>query len=447
MKKQITAMALGLLMVTNLMPQMTASAANVPTSKTITLPSESIWSTVGDVKVEVTYTGFIGELDAAANGLSDNDGTTNGKIPVLKEGSDIKFKIIADDPAAYYNFCYEKTRYNDSVTNGEYGWDDAGGGRFYYDAQNNYFDVQVYGQADGTSKFAAGPLFQDNLKAFGRKISKNVYSYKAINGLVNYQFTAKDKPVNNVYIPQGGVAGYTLGTALTINDAQIKELEQTGTMTFLKGISIYGQSLEYKHVYKGISDLLETNTSENTDDNNVSDWAKKEFDKANELGLVPSLTDSPKYQQAITREQFAEIIVNMTEKTLGKQIEAASDDTFTDTTNESVLKAYKAGIITGVGEGKFDPKTTTNREQIATMIYRATEYLKAQTNKDLTPNAASVEKFTDKANISSWAAEGIGKLAANYIMNGTSATTASPKDLCTVEQSILLIYRVYNVAL
>ncbi len=260
MKKQITAFALGLLMATNLMPQMTASAASVPTSKTITLPSESIWSTVGDVKVEVTYTGFIGELDAAANGLSDNDGTINGKIPVLKEGSEIKFKIIADDPAAYYNFCYEKTRYDDSVTNGEYGWDDAGGGRFYYDAQNSYFDVQVYGQADGTSKFAAGPLFQDNLKAFGRKISTNEYSYQAVNGLMNYQFTAKDKPVDNVYIPQGGVAGYTLGTALTINDEQIKEFEQTGTMTFLKGVKVIGEnSVEYQHVYKGLAELLRSN--------------------------------------------------------------------------------------------------------------------------------------------------------------------------------------------
>ena len=175
-----------------------------------------------------------------------------------------------------------------------------------------------------------------------------------------------------------------------------------------------------------------------------SSWAVSEIESAMQAGLLPNLTGNPKFTDSITREQFAELVVNMTEKALDKEIEAAANNTFTDTTNEAVLKAYKAGIINGVGDNKFAPKTTTNREQIATMIYRATEFLKAQTNKDLTPNAGNIDKFTDKANISSWAVEGVGKLAANDIMNGTSSTTASPKDSCTVEQSILLIYRVYG---
>lgn len=178
----------------------------------------------------------------------------------------------------------------------------------------------------------------------------------------------------------------------------------------------------------------------------VSDWAKEEFDIANFLGLVPPLTDQPAFTGNITREQFAELIVNMVEKVLGKSLDAAPTDTFTDSSNTAVLKAYEAGIITGVGEGKFAPKNTTNREQIATMIYRATQYLAEQTGENLTPNAGSIEGFTDKASISSWAAEGVGKLAANDIMKGTSATTASPKNACTVEQSILLIYRVYQKA-
>ena len=178
----------------------------------------------------------------------------------------------------------------------------------------------------------------------------------------------------------------------------------------------------------------------------VSDWAREEFDMADSLGLVPPLTDQPAFTGNITREQFAELIVNMVEKVLGKSLGAASSNTFTDSSNIAVLKAYEAGIITGVGQGKFAPKNTTNREQIATMIYRATQYLAEQTGENLTPNAGSLEQFKDKASISSWAAEGVGKLAANDIMKGTSATTASPKNACTVEQSILLIYRVYQKA-
>ena len=65
---------------------------------------------------------------------------------------------------------------------------------------------------------------------------------------------------------------------------------------------------------------------------------------------------------------------------------------------------------------------------------------------DLTPAASDISKFTDKDKVSGWAKESVGTLAANGIMSGTSATTLSPKDSCTVEQSIMLLYRVYEAA-
>lgn len=175
----------------------------------------------------------------------------------------------------------------------------------------------------------------------------------------------------------------------------------------------------------------------------ISDWAKDEVNKATIEGLVTENTSSG-YQKAITREQFAELVVNMTEKTLGKELEAAPSTTFTDTTNEDILKAYKAEIVNGMGNNKFEPNQTTNREQIASMIYRATEFIKANNGKDLTPNKANLDKYTDKNSVSNWAVEGVGELAANEIMEGTSTTSLSPKASCTVEQSILLVYRVYQ---
>ena len=180
------------------------------------------------------------------------------------------------------------------------------------------------------------------------------------------------------------------------------------------------------------------------DNETVSSWAQEEFDSANILGLIPALTDEPAFTQAITREQFAQLIVNLTEKALGKELAQAPSDTFSDTSSPAILKAYEAGIITGMGDGTFEPKTTTNREQIATMIYRAVQYMEKETDKALTPAAGSVEAFQDKTLISDWAVEGVGKLAANAIMNGTSQSTASPKLSCTVEQSILLLYRLYQ---
>jgi hypothetical protein len=257
MKKRIIALALGLLISANLLSPTMASAASVPvpTSKTITLSSEemALGTELKDqnVKVEVTYTGWLGEIDAAQNGVES--GAINGKIAVLKEGSEIRFKITATDPAAYYNFCYEKTRFDDE--DNPYGWDDSGSGWYYYNA--DMMNVMTYGQGDGTTKFAAGPLFRPELQEFGRKINANTYAYQAVNGLMQYRFTAKYVPENNTYVPYGGVAEYLLGTALTINDEQIQELAETGTMTFLKGVMLDGtESVEFQRQYQGLPELL-----------------------------------------------------------------------------------------------------------------------------------------------------------------------------------------------
>ena len=176
----------------------------------------------------------------------------------------------------------------------------------------------------------------------------------------------------------------------------------------------------------------------------VSSWAADTVTKAQAARIVPNLTDNPGYKQAITREQFAELAVAMVSAVC--DTEATGEKTFTDCDNENVLLAADLGIVSGVAEGKFDPKATTNREQIAAMVDRAISYINEQKGIDLTPEASDVSKFTDKDKVSGWAKESVGTLAANGIMSGTSATTLSPKDSCTVEQSIMLLYRVYEAA-
>lgn len=175
-----------------------------------------------------------------------------------------------------------------------------------------------------------------------------------------------------------------------------------------------------------------------------SSWAVDEIDAARMAGLIPELTGRPGYKDTITRLQFAELTVNMVEKVLGVTLEPAPADTFTDCTSLAVLKAYKAGIVQGLGNAVFQPDTTTNREQIACFIARAIRYIEANSGKSIAPNASSVQRFSDKDKIASWAVESVGLLAANKIMEGTSTTTAAPKSPCTIEQSVLFLYRTYQ---
>ncbi len=178
--------------------------------------------------------------------------------------------------------------------------------------------------------------------------------------------------------------------------------------------------------------------------NQPSSWAKAEVEAAKAAGLVPALTGNPGYQNSITRQQFAELVVTLVEQAIGKTLEAAPAGTFSDCDSLAVRKASAAGIVNGMGEGLFAPGQTTNREQIATMVNRAIQYIKAETGTDLTPVKGSISKFADRSSVSSWAVEGVGALAANGIMNGTSATQLSPKATCTVEQSILLSFRTFE---
>lgn len=234
-----------------------------PQSKTVTLPAACIDSALGEVTVTVTYTGWLGELDGAANGISGdghaNDwsagpaGVADPKIIVVKEGSEIRFTIQAQDPMAAYNYCYDGVSYPDDSAS--YGWDDCGGGALFYDGKNSAFPMQVYGTADGSTVFSAGPLFAEDRQPLGKKLSANQYVYTPVNGLATYAFQAKEKP-GETFQPNGYTAKYLLGTVLTISDAQIREMQQTGTMTFLEGVSAYGQDLSYQHAYVGLAELL-----------------------------------------------------------------------------------------------------------------------------------------------------------------------------------------------
>ena len=175
-----------------------------------------------------------------------------------------------------------------------------------------------------------------------------------------------------------------------------------------------------------------------------SDWAVAEVKQARKYGIVPVFSDNPRYTDSITREQFAELAIKTALVAGKKSIGNSNTVTFTDCDNQSVLVAAAIGIVNGVGDGKFDPKTTTNREQIAAMVARTIDYLEGVLDIDLTPNAPDIAGFADKGDVSDWAADSVGILAANGIMMGTSATELSPKSPCSVEQSIVLMERVYE---
>ena len=158
------------------------------------------------------------------------------------------------------------------------------------------------------------------------------------------------------------------------------------------------------------------------------------MDAATQAGYV---TESCKAYQTytITREQFASLAVNYLEKKTGQAIVPAPADTFTDTVDEDVLKAYAAGVVQGMGDGLFGPGRPLSREQLATMLWRAME------KAGVTAEPTDLSGYTDNDKVSDWARDSVAALAGLKVMEGNGGGLLSPKNSCTVEQAILLVYR------
>lgn len=181
----------------------------------------------------------------------------------------------------------------------------------------------------------------------------------------------------------------------------------------------------------------------------ASKWAIPELDKAAEYGLITS-SIKDKMSEPITREEFAELAVLLYEKTTKETAQPESPNPFTDSNNPEVLKAYKIGIVTGVGNNKFDPKALTNREQVATMLSRAVRVMVPDADFSI----EGAPSFSDEEHISNWALEHVKYMSKIGVIKGsegkfmpkavTTAEVASGYATTTCEQATLMAVRIYE---
>ncbi|MEA4848163.1 MAG: S-layer homology domain-containing protein, partial [Clostridiaceae bacterium] len=130
---------------------------------------------------------------------------------------------------------------------------------------------------------------------------------------------------------------------------------------------------------------------------------------------------------------------------------AASPNPFTDTKNPKVLKAFALGITTGTSATVFSPQVLINREQCATMLYRALRVIAPEGGYSI----AGIKDFPDQKNISAYAVEGTKYMSKLGIIKGdnngnfmpkatTTAQEATGYGAATREASILMSVRSYD---
>ena len=138
----------------------------------------------------------------------------------------------------------------------------------------------------------------------------------------------------------------------------------------------------------------------------------------------------------LTRAMFAQILYN-----LESPSDAAAPAGFGDVAGDAwyaaaVDWASEAGVIRGVDENRFDPMAEITREQAAVMLYQYARLKSYAAGAD-----GELARFSDAADVSTWAVAAMRWAVGNSIFSGTPDGTLLPGSTATrAECAKLLAY-------
>lgn len=164
----------------------------------------------------------------------------------------------------------------------------------------------------------------------------------------------------------------------------------------------------------------------------VNGWSKDAISKATGYGLfsgTTATTFAPK--TGMTRAMVAQVLYNLS----GKGDYGTDGSNYNDVTGSyanAINWATAAGVVSGNGNGTFEPNETVTREQLVTMLYNFAKAIGA-----VEKSSTGVENFPDGSKTSSWATDAMNWAIANGIISGSTnggVTTLNPKDTATREQ-------------
>lgn len=182
-----------------------------------------------------------------------------------------------------------------------------------------------------------------------------------------------------------------------------------------------------------------------------SAWARAEVAEAAFLGLIPEGMDNS-YRAPVTRAEFAGLAVRLltvakdkpVDDILKEQRAAVNRNAFRDTWDEAVLAAHALGIVSGRGDGSFDPEGAVSRQEAALMLANAARLLGIEP-------AGTGPSFADADDIAPWAREAVRTVSALTdrlrgvpVMAGVGSGRFDPKGAYERQQALITVKRLYQ---
>lgn len=181
----------------------------------------------------------------------------------------------------------------------------------------------------------------------------------------------------------------------------------------------------------------ESNNATQIEQNDEVTAFESDISRAVSLGIINN--ENYNFNDDITREQFCNFVYNLVnpikELPIFKYERAPFDDT---NGNDKITVLYSAKIVSGKGDYIFSPNDKLTREEAATILCRAANYL------DIELPLAKVDmSYADNSEISSWAVSSVYSLKTLNILNNTDKNF-NPKANITISQAVSALVRLYD---
>lgn len=152
----------------------------------------------------------------------------------------------------------------------------------------------------------------------------------------------------------------------------------------------------------------------------VTGWAQSEVQAAAAAGLEPSSLADAHAVAPITRAEFCEVGLSLYNTMSGKTVQTVQKSPFSDTNSSAVATAHALGLVSGRGDGIFDPDGAITRQELCKLLDNV---LVAANCTRPSADLETIADFSDRTEIASWATDAVERMLGAQVMRGISRTT------------------------
>lgn len=172
-------------------------------------------------------------------------------------------------------------------------------------------------------------------------------------------------------------------------------------------------------------------------------WATRPITKLAEAGII-SGTGEGKFQpnRSVTRAEVVKMLTGiLSEDAEQKPAQSFEDVSESDWVFPYVNKATRTGLIIGSADGLFHPDDLITREEMAVMTVRLLQQLETANG-----GSGSTAAFADLEEVSEWAVDSVTVLQKAGIVRGDLGNKFNPKNSLTRAEAVQIIYNVLSSA-